>query len=82
MRQEFSSLGTVSFSIDQMRSGGMFNGPSNHTSAPIDYREARRFKREAQGTFDVSVSVYGTGMASVTRGNKRTDPQRECSGRG
>lgn len=80
VRQEFSSLGTQSFSIDQMRSGGMFNGRRTTPSAPIDYREAMRFKREAQGAFDVSVSVFGTGMASVTRGNKRTDPNVSVQG--
>lgn len=61
VRQEFSSLGTQSFSIDRMRSGGMFNGQRSAPSTPIDFREALRFKREAEGSFDVSVSVFGTG---------------------
>ena len=65
VRQEFSSLGTQSFSIDQMRSGGMFNGRRTMPSPPIDYREAMRFKRESQGDFDVAVSVFGTRIEST-----------------
>jgi putative ABC transport system permease protein len=80
VRQEFSSLGTQSFSIDRMRSGGMFNGQRSAPSTPIDFREALRFKREAEGSFDVSVSVFGTGTATATRGNERTDPNVSVQG--
>ena len=80
VRQEFSSLGTQSFSIDQMRSGGMFNGRRTMPSPPIDYREAMRFKREFEGDFDVAISVFGTSMATVTRGNLRTDPNVTVQG--
>jgi len=79
VRQEFSSLGTQSFSIDRMRSGGMFDGQRQAPSPPIDFREATRFKREAT-SFDVSVSVFGTGMATATRGNQRTDPNVSVQG--
>ena len=80
VRQEFSSLGTQSFSIDQMRSGGMFNGRRTMPSPPIDFREAMRFKRESEGDFDVAISVFGTGMATVTRGSLRTDPNVTVQG--
>ena len=80
VRQEFSSLGTQSFSIDRMRSGGMFNGQRTTPSTPIDFREALRFKREAEGSFGVSVSVFGTGTATATRGNERTDPNVSVQG--
>ena len=80
VRQEFFSLGTQSFSIDQMRSGGMFNGRRTMPSPPIDYREAMRFKRESEGDFDVAISVFGTGMATVTRGSLRTDPNVTVQG--
>ena len=80
VRQEFSSLGTQSFSIDRMRSGGMFNGRRTTPSSPVNHREALRFKREAEGSFDVAVSVFGTGMATVTRGNERTDPNVSVQG--
>ena len=80
VRQEFSSLGTQSFSIGQMRSGGMFNGRRTMPSPPIDYREAMRFKRESEGDFDVAMSVFGTRMATVTRGSLRTDPNVKVQG--
>lgn len=80
VRQEFSSLGTQSFSIGQMRSGGMFNGRRTMPSPPIDYREAMRFKRESEGDFDVAISVFGTRMATVTRGSLRTDPNVTVQG--
>lgn len=78
--QEFSSLGTQSFSIDQMRSGGMFQGKRVLPSPPIDFRQASQFKNEAAGVFKVATSVFGTGMASVTRGNQRTDPNVSVQG--
>ena len=80
VREQFSSLGTQSFSIDRMRGGGMFNGRRTTPSSPINYREALQFKREAGDAFDVAVSVFGTGTASVTRGNKRTDPNVSVQG--
>ena len=80
VRQEFSSLGTQSFSIGQMRSGGMFNGRRTMPSPSIDYREAMRFKRESEGDFDVAISVFGTRMATVTRGSLRTDPNVTVQG--
>ena len=80
VRQEFSSLGTQSFSIGQMRSGGMFNGRRTMPSPSIDYREAMRFKRESEGDFDVAISVFGTRMATVTRGSLRTDPNVTAQG--
>ena len=63
-----------------MRSGGMFNGRRTMPSPPIDYREAMRFKRESEGDFDVAMSVFGTGMATVTRGSLRTDPNVTVQG--
>ena len=78
--QEFSSLGTQSFSIDQMRSGGMFQGKRVLPSPPIDFRQASQFKNEAAGVFKVATSVFGTGMASVTRGTQRTDPNVSVQG--
>ena len=80
VRQEFSALGTQSFSIDQMRSGGMFGGKRVLPSSPIDFREAVQFKEEASGSFEVATSVYGTGMATVTRGSERTDPNVSVQG--
>ncbi|HAI00909.1 MAG TPA: ABC transporter, partial [Flavobacteriales bacterium] len=80
VRQEFSALGTQSFSIDQMRSGGMFGGKRVLPSTPIDFREAVQFKEEASGSFEVATSVFGTGMATVTRGSERTDPNVSVQG--
>jgi len=80
VRQEFSSLGTQSFSIDRLRSGGMFNGRRVQAADPISFREAVRFKRECADAFKVSVSVFGTGMATVVRGNRRTDPNVSVQG--
>jgi putative ABC transport system permease protein len=80
VRQEFSSLGTQSFTVDRARSGGMFNGRRIQASEPIDFREAQRFKAACQDDFDVSVGVFGTGMATLGRGNKRTDPNVTVQG--
>ena len=80
VRQEFSALGTQSFSIDQMRSGGMFGGRRVLPSSPIDFREAGQFKKEASKSFKVATSVYGSGMATVTRGSERTDPNVSVQG--
>ena len=60
VRQEFSALGTQSFSIDQMRSGGMFGGKRVLPSSPIDFREAVQFKEEASASFEVATSVSYT----------------------
>ena len=49
-------------------------------SPPIDFRQASQFKNEAAGAFKVATSVFGTGMASVTRGNQRTDPNVSVQG--
>ena len=80
VRQEFSSLGTQSFSIGQVRSGGIFKGRRTTPSSPIDYREAMRFKRESLGDFSVTASVFGTGMATVSKGNLRSDPNVTVQG--
>ncbi len=80
VREEFSSLGTQSFSIDRLRSGGMMNGKRTTPSKPIDFREAMQFKRQGDEFFQVSASVFGTGMATATRGNKRTDPNVSVQG--
>ena len=80
VRQEFSSLGTQSFSIDQQRGGGMFNGRRELASGPITFREAMRFRSEHPDDFDVSVSVFGTGMATVGRNSKRTNPNVSVQG--
>ena len=63
-----------------MRSGGMFQGKRVLPSPPIDFRQASQFKNEAAGVFKVATSVFGTGMASVTRGNQRTDPNVSVQG--
>ena len=80
VRQEFSSLGTQNFSIDRLRTRGMMDGQRAQPSTPIDHREAQAFQRETQGSLRVTVSIYGTGMATVSRGTQRTDPNVTVQG--
>ena len=77
VRQDFSTLGTQSFSIDRLDQGGTREGKKNLASEPIRYREAIRFKEilsQGDQLFTATVSVIGTQMGSISRGNKRTDP--------
>ena len=78
VRQEFP-LSAPEFSIDQMRSGGVFNGRRTMPSPPIDYREAMRFKRESRVTL-TSPSRCLARVATVTRGSLRTDPNVTVQG--
>ena len=83
VRQEFSSLGTQNFSIDRLERGGMREGKKNLVSEPIRYREAMRFKElvsQGDREFNATVSVIGTRMGTVTRGNQRTDPNVTVQG--
>ena len=80
LREDFSTLGTQSFSIEQMRGGGMMNGRKIPPSPPIDYRQAQRFKKESEGLYEVTVSVVGSNTATLTRGNKKTNPNVEVKG--
>ena len=49
VRQEFSALGTQSFSIDQMRSGGMFGGL---LGGPPQSGRGRGIERACDGVLD------------------------------
>ena len=80
VREEFSSLGTQNFTVDQNRSGGMFNGRRALASGPITYREAMRFQRERPADFEVTVSVFGSSTVTAGRNSRRTNPNVSLQG--
>jgi len=80
IEQEFSSLGTNSFTLRTKTAMGARFGHRQRISPPITYREALDFKENY--TFDalVTVSAMGTAMGTVKHENKKTDPNVQVLG--
>lgn len=80
IEQEFSSLGTNSFTLRTKTAMGARFGNRQRISPPITYREALDFK--ANYSFDalVTVSAMGTAMGTVKHENKKTDPNVQVLG--
>jgi len=73
--KQLSSLGTNSFTIRQATEGGFTSGRRVAVEEPIDYREAQALARQSAGqTWTLSYSLFGTSQATISRGNKRSDP--------
>ncbi|MDD4149062.1 MAG: ABC transporter permease [Bacteroidales bacterium] len=71
---EFQSMGSNTFTIrrqDNQQRGGNRRKVENKK---INYEEAIRFKDEFNFPAIVSVSVYGTGMATLKHADEKTDP--------
>ena len=71
---EFQSMGSNTFTIrrqDNQQRGGNRRKVENKK---INYEEAIRFKDEFNFPAIVSVSVYGTGMATLKNADEKTDP--------
>jgi len=73
---EFLRMGANTFSIEsrgmRVHIGGKRYRSKNHSH--ITYREAKRFKDEFNFPAATSISVYGTGIATVKYESKKTDP--------
>ena len=81
VKQEFSSLGTNSFSIRPVRSGGFQHGRRSAPADPISYDQARRFSKALEGTdVIVSSSINASMMGIVSRGTERTNPNVQVLG--
>lgn len=81
IRQEFSSLGTNTFSISMKTGGGFQHGMRAVPTDPITYDNAKMFADALEGTdIIVSASIFTTGSAIISRGAERTDPNVQILG--
>ena len=81
VRQEFSSLGTNTFSIRPLRTGGFQNGRRAVPVEPISYDQAKRFVKELQSSeITVSYSINATMVGIVSRDTERTNPNVQIIG--
>ena len=83
VEQQFSSLGTHSFTIRQKVEGGFRRGMRVVRGEVITYRDCRRFAalaEEADAEFEVAYNVYGSGTATLSRGSERTNPNIQILG--
>lgn len=81
--QQFSSLGTHSFTIRQKVEGGFRRGMRVVRGEVITYRDCQRFAalaEEAEAEFEVAYNVYGSGTATLSRGSERTNPNIQILG--
>ncbi|MDG1766175.1 MAG: ABC transporter permease [Flavobacteriales bacterium] len=80
IEQEFSSLGTNSFTLRTKTAMGARFGNRQRISPPITYREALDFKDNYSFDALVTVSAMGTAMGTVKHENKKTDPNVQVLG--
>ena len=81
VKQEFSSLGTNTFSISPKRSGGFQNGRREAPSDPISYVQTKLLSETLEGTEIIVSSSINVSMTSiVSRGTERTNPNVQVIG--
>lgn len=80
IEQEFSTLGTNTFTVQNKRGGSRQMGRVERTGEPILYRNATAFKRDFSANAKVSLSAFGTSAATLKRGNEKTDPNVQVMG--
>jgi len=82
--QEFSSIGTNTFTIKPKRTGGITHGRRKAPTDPISYDNVRRFTKSIMSNKQVdlttSASIFVTSTAIISRGTKRTDPNSQILG--
>ncbi|MDD2634817.1 MAG: ABC transporter permease [Bacteroidales bacterium] len=71
---EFQSMGSNTFTIRRQNNQQHGGNRRKVENKKIDYEEAIRFKEEFNFPAIVSVSVYGTGIATLKYENEKTDP--------
>lgn len=82
LNENFSMMGANTFNIRNremvVRMGG---GPSNAKSyKSISYREASSFKEEFDFPASTSIYTFGTGVATLKRGQEKTNPNIQIVG--
>lgn len=78
--QEFSSLGTNTFSIRNKRGGTRRMGRVEQTGEIISYRQASAFKDNYNYSARVSLSAFGSATSTLKRGSEQTDPNVQVLG--
>lgn len=78
--QEFSSLGTNTFSIRNKRGGMRRMGRVERTGEIISFRQATAFKNSYDYPAQVGLSAFGSGTATFKRGSEQTDPNVQVLG--
>jgi putative ABC transport system permease protein len=73
---EFMMMGANTFTIESRSMRVHFGGQRSRTKnfSQITYRQATRFKEEFEFPAISSISIYGTGTATVKYKSKKTDP--------
>ncbi|MEO0404624.1 MAG: ABC transporter permease, partial [Bacteroidota bacterium] len=82
IEDEFSSIGTNSFTVKTSSRFGRRSGQSERAQPPISYQEAKRFKEAYNFDATVSLSAFGSAHAVVKKGNKESDPNVQVLGIG
>ncbi|MBM72558.1 MAG: ABC transporter [Crocinitomicaceae bacterium] len=81
VKQEFSSLGTNTFTINHKRSGGFQRGRRSTPSEPITYDQSKRLSETLDGTkIIVSSSINVSNTETISRENERTNPNVQVLG--
>ncbi|NQX92035.1 MAG: ABC transporter permease, partial [Flavobacteriales bacterium] len=80
IEEEFSSIGTNSFTVKTRSRFGRRAGQSEKPQAPISYQEAKRFKEAYTYDGTVSLSAFGSATAIAKKGNQKTDPNVQVLG--
>lgn len=80
IQQEFSSLGTNTFTVKMKESRGRRMGRVEKQGEPISYREARAFKENYGFDARVGISAFGSSVATLKRAAKKTNPNVQVLG--
>lgn len=80
IQQEFSSLGTNTFTVKSKESRGRRMGRVEKESEPISFRQASSFKARFPFDAKVSLSAFGSGIATLKRGTEKTNPNVQVLG--
>jgi putative ABC transport system permease protein len=82
--QEFSSLGTNTFTLNAKRQGGISHGKRETPTEPISYSDVRRFTKSVKSNNELdittSASIFASSTSVISRGTKRTDPNTQILG--
>ncbi|MFK7809643.1 MAG: ABC transporter permease [Saprospiraceae bacterium] len=83
LNDNFGSLGASSFSIYPSRNDGARgrrNGRQSKRGEPITFDQAMDFKERFDFPADVSISMFGTGLASIKHSTEKTNPNVRVRG--
>lgn len=80
IEQEFSTLGTNTFTIRNKRGGTRQRGRVDRAGQPILFRHANSFKQNFAPYAKVSLSAFGSSTATLKRSAEKTDPNVQVMG--